>query len=281
MSEDDSPDPSTFYGRTKLVGELFARERGAVALRLSLVFGPHDSGNVALLARHVRRWGGVVLGDGQNRKALVYAGHVARTMGLPIERLVLATNENDVLDEFFRTGIYAPRSSSAVQATSSPSMDISKASNFERFVYDSVGGDAAVTRELYARLGTDGRFDLSSPEQRRLVSDSGLASGTSSHADRMSTIREVSERTGRVVDTHTADGIKVARHFAALSPDIPMICLETALPAKFADSIVEALGHQPRRPAAYEGLENREQRVLVIDNDVDAVRRFIAELSPS
>ncbi len=211
----------------------------------------------------------------------VYAGHVARTMGLPIERLVLATNENDVLDEFFRTGIYAPRSSNAVQATSSPSMDISKASNFERFVYDSVGGDAAVTRELYARLGTDGRFDLSSPEQRRLVSDSGLASGTSSHADRMSTIREVSERTGRVVDTHTADGIKVARHFAALSPDIPMICLETALPAKFADSIVEALGHQPRRPAAYEGLENREQRVLVIDNDVDAVRRFIAELSPS
>ena len=209
----------------------------------------------------------------------IYAGHVARTMGLPVERLVLATNENDVLDEFFRTGIYAPRSSGAVLATSSPSMDISKASNFERFVYDAVGGDAALTAELYARLSTDGRFDLSSPEQRRLVSDSGLASGTSSHADRMSTIREVQERTGRVVDTHTADGIKVARHFAALSPDIPMICLETALPAKFADAIEEALGHPPARPAAYQDIEERLQRVRVIDNDIDEVRAVVREIT--
>ena len=209
----------------------------------------------------------------------IYAGHIARTMGLPVERLVLATNENDVLDEFFRTGTYAPRSSSSVHATSSPSMDISKASNFERYVFDSVGRDGALTRELYEHLSIDGRFDLSAPEQRRAVSDSGFASGSSSHADRLSTIREVAERTGTVVDTHTADGIKVARHFAALAPDIPMICLETALPAKFAETIVEALGRQPDRPVAYDDLEQRQQRVTVIDASADAVRSFIAEVT--
>ncbi len=205
----------------------------------------------------------------------VYAGHIARRMGLPIERLIVATNENDVLHGFFATGIYAPRSSADVQATSSPSMDISKASNFERFVYDIVQGDGELTRELYETAASTGSFSVGQYAQhRQAVSDTGFVSGSSNHADRLRTIQEVFERTGRVIDTHTADGVKVAREIA--DSTIPVLCLETALPVKFGETIAEAIGQLPDRPAGLIDLEQRERRVLSMENSVDDVRNYIA-----
>ena len=203
----------------------------------------------------------------------ICAGHVARMMGLPIRRLVAATNENDVLDEFFRSGRYRVRSSAETHATSSPSMDISKASNFERFVFDLLGRDAPRVRELFGeRLVRDNEFSLTSEEFAR-VAEHGFASGRSAHADRMATIRDTDARFGVVIDTHTADGLKVAREH--LEPGVPMIVLETALPAKFADTIREALGREPPRPAGFENLEALPQRFTVVEPDAEAVKRYI------
>ena len=205
----------------------------------------------------------------------VCAGHVARMMGLPIDRLVVATNENDVLDEFFRTGVYRVRSGADTHATSSPSMDISKASNFERFVFDLVGRDAALVRDLFERqLRTNGRFDLSA---HRAFGDAarvfGFSSGRSTHADRLATIRDTDARCAQVIDTHTADGVKVAREH--LADGVPMIVLETALPIKFADTIVEALGREPERPAGFEGIEALPKRVVVVAANVETIKSLI------
>jgi threonine synthase len=204
----------------------------------------------------------------------ICAGHVARMMGLPIRRLVAATNENDVLDEFFRTGRYRVRSSAETHETSSPSMDISKASNFERFVFDLLGRDAPRLRELFGeRLARDNEFSLTS-EQFARVAEHGFASGRSTHADRIATIRDTDARFGVVIDTHTADGLKVAREH--LEPGVPMIVLETALPAKFAAAIVEALGREPQRPVALRGIEQLPRRFEPMDADAAAVKRYIA-----
>jgi threonine synthase len=204
----------------------------------------------------------------------ICAGHVARMMGLPIRRLILATNENNVLDEFFRTGVYRPRRGAEVFQTSSPSMDISKASNFERYVYDLVGRDPARVRELWRRIDVDGEFDLSNSAFFRNIGATGFVSDFSTHGDRLRTIRRVYERHGYIVDTHTADGIKVGEGFR--ERDVPLVCLETALAAKFEATIVEALGRAPGRPARFAGIEALPKRFDTVDADVDAVKRYIA-----
>jgi threonine synthase len=204
----------------------------------------------------------------------VCAGHIARMMGLPIHRLVVATNENDVLDEFFRTGVYRVRNAAETYHTTSPSMDISKASNFERFVFDLVGRDPAVVRELWHELEQRGEFDLKGTAHARRLADSGFVSGRSTHGDRVATIRLVYERYGAVIDPHTADGVKVA--LERRDAGVPVICIETALPAKFAATIREALGRDPDRPAAYARLEERPQRFDVLPVDPAAVKDYIA-----
>jgi threonine synthase len=206
----------------------------------------------------------------------VLAGHIARMMGLPIRRLIVATNENDVLDEFFRSGRYRPRGAIETQQTSSPSMDISKASNFERFLYDLVWRDPAAMRELMRKVEHEGGFDMAGcADIWKRMPAFGFVSGRSTHADRIATIRAVWEKYQVEIDTHTADGLKVA--MAHREPGVQMICLETALPAKFEASMVEALGRKPQRPAVYEGIENLPQRFALMDADAVAVKRFIAE----
>ncbi|MDH6168182.1 threonine synthase [Variovorax boronicumulans] len=207
----------------------------------------------------------------------VCAGHVARMMGLPIQTLVVATNENNVLDEFFRTGIYRVRSAADTHETSSPSMDISKASNFERFVFDLVGRDAGKLRKLFVEdLGLEGRFDLSAdPAFKQAAERFGFKSSRSTHADRLATIRDTEKRFATLVDPHTADGLKSAREF--LVPGVPMVVLETALPIKFAATIVEALGHEPDRPAKFEGIEALPKRVVKLPADAEAVKAYIAQ----
>jgi len=207
----------------------------------------------------------------------VCAGHVARMMGLPIQTLVVATNENDVLDEFFRTGIYRVRAAADTHETSSPSMDISKASNFERFVFDLVGRDAAKLRSLFVdELGRQGRFDLSGdPAFKQAAERFGFKSSRSTHADRLATIRDTDKRFATLVDPHTADGLKAAREH--LAPGVPMVVLETALPIKFAATLVEALGHEPARPARFEGIEALPKRVVKLPADAEAVKAYIAQ----
>ena len=193
----------------------------------------------------------------------IHAGHVARAMGLPIGRLILATNENDVLDEFFRSARYRVRR--AAQATSSPSMDISKASNFERYAFDLAGRDGRKIVELWRRLEREGEFELAGA--------SGFVSGRSTHADRLATIRKVHAQYGVTIDPHTADGVKVG--LAQRRAGVPLVCLETALPAKFAATIAEALGREPERPARFAGLESLPQRFELIEPDAAPLKRYI------
>ena len=207
----------------------------------------------------------------------ICAGHVARMMGLPIDRLVVATNENDVLDEFFRTGVYRVRSGADTHETSSPSMDISKASNFERFVFDLMDRDGGKTRALFhEQLSSQGSFDLSAdPAFASAARQYGFVSGKSSHANRLATIRDTYLRFGTMIDTHTADGVKVARE--NVQPGVPMIVLETALPIKFAATIEEALGQTPPRPPCFDGIEALPKRVKLLPADAAAIKRYIAE----
>ena len=207
----------------------------------------------------------------------ICAGHVARMMGLPIDQLVVATNENDVLDEFFRTGVYRVRGSADTHETSSPSMDISKASNFERFVFDLLGRDGAAVKALFTtELQAHHQFDLSAhPAFLEAATRYGFASGKSTHVDRLATIRSVFASGNGMVDTHTADGIKVAREHA--KPGALMLVLETALPIKFAETIVEALGQLPTRPAGFEGIEALPKRVTLLSADATVIKQYIAD----
>ncbi len=207
----------------------------------------------------------------------VCAGHVARMMGLPIDKLVVATNENDVLDEFFRTGVYRVRTSSNTHETSSPSMDISKASNFERFVFDLVGRDGVKTKALFHdKLNATGSFDLSaSAAFKSAASTYGFVSGKSTHANRLATIQNVHAQFDDIIDTHTADGVKVAREY--MRPNVPMLVLETALPIKFAETIEEALGKLPPRPPQFEGIEALPKRVCHLAPDVAHIKAYIVQ----
>ncbi|WP_237233363.1 threonine synthase [Rothia nasisuis] len=205
----------------------------------------------------------------------ICAGHIARQMGLPIDRLIVATNENDVLDEFFRTGDYRVRSSADTFETSSPSMDISRASNFERFVFDMLGQDAERTADLFGVKVRQGGFSLSEDTAFAEAAERyGFASGRSTHADRVATIRDAHERLGVLLDPHTADGVKVARDWAQ-KVETPIICLETALPVKFAETILEATGSEPAIPERFAGIMEADRHVIDLPNKVKAVKELI------
>jgi threonine synthase len=190
---------------------------------------------------------------------------------------VVATNENDVLDEFFRTGIYRVRGTADTHETSSPSMDISKASNFERFVFDLLERDGGRIKAIFGEgLSREGFFDLSGDARfAKAATVYGFDSGRSTHVDRLKTIQQVFASYGVMIDTHTADGVKVAKEH--LNAQVPMIVLETALPIKFASTIVEALGRQPDRPAQFEGIESLPKRVQIMKADVDLIKSFITQ----
>ena len=204
----------------------------------------------------------------------LYSGHLARSMGAPIRHLVLAANENNVLDEFFRTGVYTPRGAADTFATSSPSMDISKASNLERFVFDVLGRDPERLAAVWRELDRTGRLDLSD-EQPRFAAEFGILSGSSSHADRVTTIRAVHSESGLIIDPHTADGVTVAREY--LETGVPMLVLETAKPAKFPEVVVEAIGEAAPLPDHLSGLLDLPQHQVEMANDEDALRTYISE----
>ena len=203
----------------------------------------------------------------------VCAGHIAKQMGLPIRRLMVATNENDVLDEFFKTGSYRPRTAAHTHVTSSPSMDISKASNFERFIFDLTGRDAAEIETLWTEVGAGKGFNLAFALDK-IRNEYGFVSGKSLHRDRLAVIKQVYEQDGELIDPHTADGVKVARELREAGETV--VCLETALAAKFADTIREAVGDVDiPRPAKLQGLEDLPQKVQNVPNQAEAVKEII------
>jgi threonine synthase len=204
----------------------------------------------------------------------VCAGHIARSMGLPIRHLIVATNENDVLDEFFRTGIYRPRPANETWHTSSPSMDISKASNFERFAFDLAGRDPVLVSALWARIDRGEAVDFAAAGLFDKVPGYGFVSGASHHPLRIQTIRDTRAKYGVSIDPHTADGLAVGRRWR--TADTPLIVLETALPAKFEDTLVEALGSPPPRPADFEGIEGLPQRVKRMAPDLATLKAYLA-----
>ena len=203
----------------------------------------------------------------------VCAGHIAKQMGLPVRRLMVATNENDVLDEFFKTGSYRPRTAAHTHVTSSPSMDISKASNFERFIFDLTGRDAAEIETLWAEVGAGKGFNLAFALDK-IRNEYGFVSGKSLHRDRLAVIKQVYGQDGELIDPHTADGVKVARELREAGETV--VCLETALAAKFADTIREAVGDvEIPRPAKLQGLEDLPQKVQNVPNQAEAVKEII------
>ncbi|MGO3319244.1 MAG: threonine synthase [Microbacterium gubbeenense] len=203
----------------------------------------------------------------------ILAGYFAKSMGVPIRRLVLAANENNVLDEFFRTGIYRPRAAAQTLATSSPSMDISKASNLERFLFDLLGRDAERMNSAWRELDETGSIDFTS-ELPRLTGEFGFGSGTSTHADRLATIQGVYEATGDIIDPHTADGVKVARDY--VEDGVPMLVMETAKPAKFQETITEAIGVTIPLSDELQQMLEAPQHVVEMAADEKALRDYVS-----
>jgi threonine synthase len=152
-------------------------------------------------------------------------------------------------------------------------MDISKASNFERFVFDLMGADGKATAAMFKQVDQAGGFDISKEHIFKEIGKYGFQSGRSTHANRLETIRDIDKRYGVMIDTHTADGVKVAREH--LQAGVPMLVLETALPIKFEETIQEALGRPAECPPAFKDIQSQPQRVENIDADVNQVKTFI------
>jgi threonine synthase len=152
-------------------------------------------------------------------------------------------------------------------------MDISKASNFERFIFDLLGQDGQRTAALFKQVDETGSFDLSADPAFQTLQQFGFFSGSSSHQNRLDTIRQIDTKYGVMIDPHTADGVQVARHY--LQPGIPMIVLETALPIKFAETIEAALGRPAECPPAFQSIKTLPQRVQTMRPDVNQVKAFI------
>jgi threonine synthase len=203
----------------------------------------------------------------------VFAGYVAARMGLPVDRLVVATNVNDILVRTLATGAYEPRE---VIATSSPAMDIQVSSNFERLLFDAYGRDGKAVRALMNALAQSRRFSLSGAALSEIRAR--FSAARADEQETAATIRTVLRETGRLVDPHTAVGIAVAEK-EPRDPAVPMIVLGTAHAAKFPDAVEAACGARPALPEWLSDLPVRPERVSTLPVDAAAVERFISAAS--
>lgn len=203
----------------------------------------------------------------------IFAGYLAVRMGLPVSRLILATNENDILARFFNTGVYQR---GTVQATLSPSMDIQVASNFERYLYYRVDRDPSEVCRLMETFAQSGKLSLD--KTKGAGKDPLFAAGTCKTDEALATIREFYKQHGYILDPHSAVGVHVGRQF--LSADEPMLALATAHPAKFADAIRQATGQDVAHHPVLDALADLPQRRTVLPADADAVRAFLSEHIP-
>jgi len=200
----------------------------------------------------------------------IFAGYVAKRMGLPIERLVIATNDNDILARTLKTGRYEMR---AVKATTSPSMDIQISSNFERLLFEAHGRDSVAVRAAMAGLKQSGAFELETNALKAIRREFRAARATEKQV--AATIRETLADTGYLLDPHTATAIFVARKHA--KPSSPMVTLATAHPAKFPAAVKSACGIDPALPSWLGDLMNREERFDILPAEIRAVEKFIGD----
>jgi threonine synthase len=203
----------------------------------------------------------------------IFAGYVAARMGLPIDRLVIATNVNDILARTLATGTYDLRE---VVATSSPSMDIQVSSNFERLLFEATGRDAAAVRAMMASLAQSGRFSLSSEMLSRLRAL--FNADRADEEETAATIRTTLRETSRLIDPHTAVGLAVAEK-ETRDPAVPMIVLGTAHPAKFPEAVEAACGLRPGLPDWLSDLPERPERATAMPVDQAAIEKFILAAS--
>jgi threonine synthase len=201
----------------------------------------------------------------------IFAGLVAKRMGIPMDRLVIATNVNDILDRTLKTGRYETR---GVKPSTSPSMDIQVSSNFERLLFEVHGRDPHAVRRMMASLAQSGAFSIADREMEQIRHE--FSSGATDEAETAATIRATLAETGELLDPHTAVGYAVARK-APASPS-PMVTLATAHPAKFPDSVEKASGIRPGLPQRLGHLMAGKERYTVLPNDVGHVRDFILSL---
>jgi len=198
----------------------------------------------------------------------IFAGLIAGRMGLPVSRLVLATNRNKILSDYFQKGVYAR---GRVRRTWSPSMDIQVASNFERYLYYRSGRDPAVVRRLMKKFADEGRFCLADTGQ--LHPDQFFLSGMAGNDSTLAEIRRCYRENKYILDPHTAVGARVARRF--LDKNEPMVCLATAHPAKFKEAVARAIGKNAASHPAIEALKGKKSARFILPADVEKVRSFI------
>jgi threonine synthase len=198
----------------------------------------------------------------------IFAGYIARRMGLPIRGLILATNENNILTRFVRDGDY---SIGEVVETLSPSMDIQIASNFERYLFYLFGGEADRVRQAMTDFQKNGRLSFSAEERAQIADD--FMALTVNTEQTLSTIHDFHAATGYVLDPHTAVGVCAGR--ALSGGEVPVVCLATAHPAKFGDAVRRAIDTDPQAPPSLAGIESRERRCEVIDADTEAIKAFV------
>lgn len=200
----------------------------------------------------------------------VYAAYGARAMGLPVEKLVVGSNENDILARFFASGTM---SAAPVVPTSSPSMDIQISSNFERLLFDLLGRDGAAVTASLNRFRAEGRFEISEAQLAQALAV--FAGHRVDEAGTMATIKAVWQESGYLLDPHTAVGVAAARAVET-DPTVPMVVLATAHPAKFPDAVERATGHRPALPPRLADLYEREERLSDLPNDLATVQDFVS-----
>ena len=202
----------------------------------------------------------------------ILAGYIAKRMGLPIDRLVIATNENDILARTLDTGV---SEATSVHATSSPSMDIQVSSNFERLLFDAYGRDAGAVRNLMASQQQSGRFEIAAGPLAAIRAE--FDSARTGETGTAKEIARVWKEAGYLIDPHTAVAVHTARKSLARDPATPMIALSTAHPAKFADAVKKAVGHAAPLPAHLADLMDRKEHFTVLPNDQAKVEAFIRQ----
>jgi threonine synthase len=203
----------------------------------------------------------------------IFAGYVAKRMGLPVRRLRIATNVNDILARTLKTGIYEVRE---VHATVSPSMDIQVSSNFERLLFEAGGRDAGAVRRLMEQLKQSGRFVL--PDVMLAAIREAFDAGRADETETAAEIRAAWREAGELVDPHTAVALSVAERDSS-DTGVPNIVLSTAHPAKFPDAVEAACGVRPQLPAWLDGLMTRHEQVKIMKNDQSEVERFVLSVS--
>ena len=202
----------------------------------------------------------------------IFAGYIAKRMGLPIEKLILATNTNNILARFITHGDY---SIGEVRPTFSPSMDIQKASNLERYLYYLFNEDPGQLASVMENFAATGKLAFSD-EQVAAINQVFIATSVDNDQT-LATIRDFHAKTDYVLDPHTATGVKAGRDLGG--GDYPVICLATAHPAKFPDAVKQAIGREPERPASLDGLEKRDRRCELVEADISTVKDFLAKHS--